>query len=58
MTDTATIARKKLKIPANRLASINKILLDPKNSSVNGIFLFHLSFDFVKALRSLGLTHD
>jgi hypothetical protein len=37
MTDTATIARKKLKIPTNRLASLNKILLDPKNSSVNDI---------------------
>ena len=37
MTDTATIARKKLKIPTNRLAAVNKILLDPKNSSVNDI---------------------
>ncbi len=36
MTDT-TIARKKLKIPTNRLAAVNKILLDPKNSSVNDI---------------------
>ena len=35
MTESVTILRKKLKIPTNRLASINKILLDPKNSSIN-----------------------
>ncbi len=37
MTDTTAILRKKLKVPTNRLASLNKILLDPKNSSVNDI---------------------
>jgi hypothetical protein len=37
MTESAAILRKKLKIPNNRLASINKILLDPKNSSINDI---------------------
>jgi hypothetical protein len=37
MADTAEILRKKLKVPTNRLASLNKILLDPKSSSVNDI---------------------
>jgi len=37
MTDTTEILRKKLKVPANRLASLNTILLDPKSSSVNDI---------------------
>jgi len=37
MADTTSILRKKLKIPASRLASINKILLDPKSSPINDI---------------------
>ena len=37
MTDKAAVLRKKLKIPTSRLASINKILLDPKNDTINDV---------------------